>query len=928
MSLLSEPQDLLDPARVGFKFSRQAQMRRDGFPVPAFCCVPAEAFDAALAALQRDGQVPPTPAGRDREGLRRWAAQARDALAGSTLAPDLATALLGAFERLAGAEGYVAVRACVVTGADGVGEDSAKDPFAGLSDSFLYVGREALLRRVAQCWASAFNDEALLYRLERGLSPFSARVAVGVQTMVCGSRSFVAFSVDPRDAAPRCVIAAAHGIGEGVVQEKADVDHFFYARGSGALSSTLVAKHRQAVRDSALDGLPEPGGQAGVKVVEVPAERVHGPVLSEDEVRAITQLALRVEAYFGLPQDIEGTLTEDGRIHLVQARPIAIDPRLRHLWSNANITESFPGVTTALTYSFAQLFYASIFGDLYRRLGVDDALLRANANHLQQMIGFLNGRIYYRLDDWYILHSQLPVFPLFRPGWERMMGIEAGAMDGRSALPTVDRWRAGARLAASAVRVGVALVRNEGRMRAFEDWWEGLFAARRGQDLADLEPLARIEDFHAVWREVDDHWGVTLINDTQLSNASALVAKLLARYVPQAPASLFNDLLCGDEENRSSAILFSMVALAERVRAEPRLAGPRLAEPRLAASHQEEPSQAGPHPARGEDDDAALWTALEEGAFGQPLLRAFREHLHRYGDRGLEELKMEQPSLRQTPATLLRLVRHYAASGLSVAGLRQQEQGIRHAAERVLQDALGPRSWRCRLLLWLVDKVRLYARYRENSRYCRSELFGYARATFQSLGHDLVRLGVLREAADGVHLTREELFGYFEGTGSTTALQGLADTRRAAFEQPGEELPMAFATYDTVPPALPAGAASRPAAAVGEGALRGLGSSSGVVRGIARVVFDPRQAIATTEDMILVARETDPGWLFLMLTAKGIVVERGTMLSHTAITSRKFGIPSVVSLADATRLIPDGALIEINGTSGAVTVLDHGEEAA
>ncbi len=904
MELLSEPSDLLDPARVGYKFSRQAHMRQAGFPVPPFCCVPAEAFDAALAALHPGG-VARGPDGRDREALLRWAAGTRRRLAESPLGASLTEALHRAFDRLSGADGYVAVRACVVTGADGVGEDSLQDPFAGLSDSFLYVSRAVLARRVAQCWASAFNEEALLYRLERGLPPLAARVAVGVQTMVCGSRSFVAFSVDPRDAAPRCVIAAAHGIGEGVVQEKADVDHFFYERASGALGSALVDKRRQAVRDIGLDGLGEPGERSGVVVAGVPAEQARVPVLNDDEVRAIARLALRVEAHFGLPQDIEGTLTEDGRLHLVQARPIAIDPRLRHLWSNANITESFPGVATALTYSFAQSFYASIFGDLYRRLGVSEASRRANARHLQRMIGFLHGRIYYRLDDWYILHSQLPVFPLFRPGWERMMAIEAGAMDGRGALPAVGRWRAGSRLVASALRVGVALLRNERRMVAFEAWWERLFAPRRGQDPARLAPLARIENFHDLWREVGEQWGVTLINDTQLSNASALVARLVTRYAPEAPASLFNDLLCGDEENRSSQILFSLVDLAERVRDEPRLAAPRGTEPR---------------------DDEAVWAALAEGAFGQSLLAAFREHLHRYGDRGLQELKMEQPSLRQTPATLLRLVRHYAASDLTVAGLRQQEQGIREAAEEVLRRALGPRAWRYRVLLWLVDKVRLYARYRENSRYCRSELFGYARSVFQSLGDDLARRGVLREPSDVFHLTQEELFGYYEGTASTLALQGLADLRRAAFARPGEELSMAFATYDTVPASLPEGPATTAPGA--SSALRGLGSSSGVVRGIARVVFDPSQAIATTQDMILVARETDPGWLFLMLTAKGIVVERGTLLSHTAITSRKFGIPSVVSLADATRLIPDGALIEINGTSGTVTLLEHGEEAA
>ncbi len=105
-------------------------------------------------------------------------------------------------------------------------------------------------------------------------------------------------------------------------------------------------------------------------------------------------------------------------------------------------------------------------------------------------------------------------------------------------------------------------------------------------------------------------------------------------------------------------------------------------------------------------------------------------------------------------------------------------------------------------------------------------------------------------------------------------------------------------------------------------AMVGIGSSAGKVRGRARVVLDPMSVDKLDQDAILIARETDPGWLFLMLAAKGIVVERGSMLSHTAITGRKFGIPTVVSVPGVTTRIPDGALIEIDGAAGTVCILE------
>ena len=101
----------------------------------------------------------------------------------------------------------------------------------------------------------------------------------------------------------------------------------------------------------------------------------------------------------------------------------------------------------------------------------------------------------------------------------------------------------------------------------------------------------------------------------------------------------------------------------------------------------------------------------------------------------------------------------------------------------------------------------------------------------------------------------------------------------------------------------------------------GLGSCAGIVRGRARVIHRPSLSEKLDEDDILVAPETDPGWLYLMLGAKGIVVERGSLLSHTAITGRRFAIPTVVAAANACQLISDGDEIQFDGQTGAVEIL-------
>ncbi|MDH3443981.1 MAG: PEP-utilizing enzyme, partial [Deltaproteobacteria bacterium] len=97
----------------------------------------------------------------------------------------------------------------------------------------------------------------------------------------------------------------------------------------------------------------------------------------------------------------------------------------------------------------------------------------------------------------------------------------------------------------------------------------------------------------------------------------------------------------------------------------------------------------------------------------------------------------------------------------------------------------------------------------------------------------------------------------------------------------------------------------------------GTGCSSGTARGTACVVLDPQSNI-NGGDHILVACSTDPGWVFLMLSAKGIISEKGSVLSHTAIIGRELGIPTIVGVKDATKLIPDGAHLSINGSTGEI----------
>ncbi|GAA1971583.1 PEP/pyruvate-binding domain-containing protein [Catenulispora subtropica] len=878
---------LLDPAAAGHKFSRLAELRAAGFAVPDLFGIPAAAFDRALAPVLAD--LDPPPAAAVPEAVRRWSGKARAAVLSLDVGEELADAVSTAFDDVIGAGGLAAVRACVVPGPGQQGEDSSADPFAGLSDSFLYVPRADLLRRIVECWASAYNPEGVLYRLRRGADPGAARIAVGVQRMVLGASSFVAFTRDPRDGADRVVVAAAYGIGEGVVQERADVDHYFTERATGAVRKEIAVKRRMV-------GAPAPGGPAEPAECEVPEELAGQPVLQDGVLARVVETACRIEDHFGCPQDIEGTFAADGELWIVQSRPLADLPE-QVVWSNHNITESYPGVSCALTYSLARDFYKTVFTDLYRRMGVPEARLCENAHHLERMVGLREGRVYYRLDAWYALHGMMAEFEFIRGWWEHSMGLRPGP--GMDLSPG---WRGRAlRTAPGALRRSARHFRQVG---GFLAWWDRT-AAEAG-DLESLDAEALVAFYRGLWAEVGAQWGVTLTNTVLGIFPAAGYEGLLRRWTGTRHRALFGALLAGGPENRTLAGLRGALQLSDLICARPE-ARDRILSAATAA------------------EDAAVWQEIVDGVYGPDIADAALRQMRVYGDRAVGDLKLEQLTPRQRPAMMLDMVRPHLRQGTGAEASRADERKIRADGERELREHCR-NPLRRAIIRAFASRMRAHLKAREDTRFCRTELFGLSRRVLLRLGVLLAGAGRLDGPRDVLDLTVEEVLGAFDGTLPGSDLRALAALRRADRERwealpapPPRLVSLAGRPLDVARPATaaPVDGAAPDAATV----LRGLASSSGVVRARARVVLDPDVPADTCRDAILIARETDPGWLFLMTAARGLVVERGTLLSHTAVTGRLLGVPTVVAVAEATARIPDGALVELDGGAGTVRIL-------
>jgi pyruvate,water dikinase len=198
-------------------------------------------------------------------------------------------------------------------------------------------------------------------------------------------------------------------------------------------------------------------------------------------------------------------------------------------------------------------------------------------------------------------------------------------------------------------------------------------------------------------------------------------------------------------------------------------------------------------------------------------------------------------------------------------------------------------------------------------------VFGRARQVLVELGRRLHALDVLDDASDVFYLEVDEVLGVVETRSTATDLKGIAAVRREEFAR-YRRLPAPADRFETRGVAYRGHSfgAERPVAEPAGDTLRGLGCCAGVVRGPVRLVSDPRNASVRPGE-IVVAERTDPGWVMIFPSAAGLLVERGSLLSHSAIVARELGLPTVVSLAGLTRWLGDGEWVEMNGATGVVT---------
>jgi pyruvate,water dikinase len=859
---------------LGGKASNLAILTHAGLPVPPWFCITSSLFASLCERLSPllDEQT------ADPSGVRQMAGRLNEAIRNEALSESDVAALYSCFDELFTPDSFVAVRSSAV------GEDSSKDSFAGQMDTFLYVTRDNLSNRVIDCFASAFSERALLYRHLRSRVEVP-RAGVLVQQMINASVSGVMFTANPttgdRDEA---VVTAGYGLGEGVVGGLVETDTWFLDLHTGAVRERVIVQKQSQIAFDRAAG-------SGTSPESVAKEKSELPVLSDAQLANLANLGRTIELLYGAPQDIEWAIDGSGRLHLLQSRPITTLTRGRQtVFDNSNVVESYPGLSTPLTFSYARNGYYGTFKAFLESLGVPSTTLSRYASRHSNLVALVNGRIYYNLLNWYSIFELCGIEWMI-PAWERALGLPR-----RYVRPVRRTLPQKLQLLRVKLRFAWHFLRIQREVRSFLAAFQNDQAWFRAHDLESMDAHQLLDMHDELALRVRGPYSVSVMNDAFTQQLHALLGKLIVRYRVGDLDMLRNALLCGESGMESVEPVRSGLELAMHIRRNPKLA-------ELFES-----------PASAEE----VLSKVE----AEPAFSSFRQHLAThldlYGDRTVNELKLETPPAQENPEFIVAVLRNYLRGGQNFDTIERHELEIRGAAERTLSQSLRRRPVQRLVFNYVLRRVRTGTRDRETLRLSRSRAFGWSKRAYRQIANRFVEAGLLDTPDDVFYLSEEEIAGTVRGHALTHDLRSLTAIRKREYaELSRADVEGRVTAYGIVgarrfgPP--PQGQRGYD----GTQELKGQGCSPGRAVGRAKVILNPADEL-TVDGEILIAPMTDPGWVFLMVASKGLVSEKGSLLSHTAIIGRELGIPTVVGVKDATRRIANGQTIEIDGDAGTV----------
>ena len=804
-------------------------------------------------------------------------------------------------------------------------EDSGEYSFAGQFLTRLNVKREKVEEAVQEVFASYAGSLDYKEKANRGKEEYcsqkqgkaeqgkaeqekaeqkkaeqrkvdSSVETVIIQEMLFPEKSGVLFTKNPKGILSEMVVVLGEGLGDKVVEDQENVltYHYFpgeclYLEGHGAGFSP--EKEEEKSKSLASEGRRQKSQSLG---------------LEEEELKRLFTLGERIEQLFQKPMDIEFAI-EGGKIYILQAREITtLDMHLPiRILDNSNISESFPGICLPLSVSFAKEMYSGIFTSLGRRfLGKK---VSSYKELFQQMVGEFSGRMYYEISSWYDILRLLPFSKKIIPVWQGMLGVSNEEINFSRKKPS---FFLKCRIA---VLFCYYFFVSQRKMKGLDKFFQERYAlySKRVDAEEDAKALYRI--FLEMKEDLLREWDITLLNDMVSFISTHLYGKKTA---------------------------FSLETM----------------KPVRALS-------------------ALKTVARKHGLDSEEYRREKKSYISAYGDRIVGELKLETRTYRTNEELLDRWI-------MDSLEPENAEKSELPAAEQSMQKAYGEKD------SFETDSIETGSAEKDGEETSRSEKsseaksrksFLYLLAESSCNNREISRLhrtrcfGLMRSIVDKIgektigfdvyYLSLEELKEMlFSGKDFSLKIAREKELRKAYERLPvlsrvkflgkvdrdplsGEIRVLNYEAFKgkeskegqigqsgkdgKIRKAGRIGQMEKAGKEDGDSAPRvffGRGVSKGIFRGeVLKIKSLQELSVAEAKGKILLSYSTDPGWFPYLNMAEGLITERGSLLSHSAILARELEKPAVVNIPNIMEELQSGDLVEIDGDLGICSVIKQNE---
>ncbi|MCP1164241.1 MULTISPECIES: phosphoenolpyruvate synthase [Bacillus] len=747
-------------------------------------------------------------------------------------------------------------------------EDLPYASFAGQQDTYLnIIGKEAILQHVRKCWASLFTERAVTYRMQNGFEHNQVSICVVVQKMVFPEASGILFTADPVTSNRKVLsIDASFGLGEALVSGLVSADN--YKVKEGEITEMMVATKKLAIY-----AVKEGGTET--KKIDPAQQKLQ--TLSEQQILELASIGRQIESYFGCPQDIEWCLAHD-TFYIVQSRPITTlypipeeNDGGNHVYISVGHQQMMTDAMKPLGLSFFLLTTSAPMRKAGGRLFVDatqQLASPASRNYLINTLGKSDPLVRDALTTIIERDDFITLLP----------DDEKGKSAGKSVPPANSQ---------PEIENDPSIVTN--LIKASEASIEEL--KRNMQTKSGMDVLHFIlEDIQQLKKVLFNPQSIAVIMAGM--NASTWMNEKMEQWLGEKNAA--DTLSQSVQNNITSEMGLALMDVADVIRPYPEVI--------TYLQHVE--------------DDSFL-NELVQFKGGEKAQEAISAFLNKYGMRCSGEIDITKTRWSEKSTTIIPMILNNIRDFEYGASKRKFEEGLQEALkkEEELIDRLQhlpEGKQKVEETKRMIRNLRNCIGYREYPKYGMiNRYFIYKQALLKE-AEQLVQSGIIREVDDIYYLTFEEL-------------HEVVRTNKLDYEFIQKQKNN-YKLYEKLTP--PRIMTSNGEIITGKykrenlpaDAIVGLPVSSGVIEGRARVILNMEE-VNLEEGDILVTAFTDPGWTPLFVSIKGLVTEVGGLMTHGAVIAREYGLPAVVGVENATKLIKDGQRIRVHGTEGYIEVL-------